>query len=205
MRKAIIIRTFFVFFIFSILSSCKTKTETVLYKWNNYDYAMKQYYEEPSDESFLRLYDCYTDIVTYPGGDREVPQPGAYADMAYLILDVPNRFPSTNGNEKVEMTQRGDSTILLIGSHPHMVRRNDTVVEKTKLVKKYNILDIPFYDRHTYKVKMKSGLWGIDFNTLSQKNIDEKYIAVILLRKEKELYPESSVFIDRILKLLSKD
>lgn len=74
-----------------ILSACGTTSD--LYSWGGYrnktsayeDYAY-QYYHRQTPESLCNLIACYEELVSTPGGSRQVPPPGICAEYGYLLL-----------------------------------------------------------------------------------------------------------------------
>ena len=75
----------------ALLSACGTTSD--LYSWGGYrnktsayeDYAY-QYYHRQTPESLCDLLACYEQMVSTPGGSRQVPPPGICAEYGYLLL-----------------------------------------------------------------------------------------------------------------------
>ena len=75
----------------ALLSACGTTGD--LYSWGGYrnktsayeDYAY-QYYHRQTPESLCDLLACYEQMVSTPGGSRQVPPPGICAEYGYLLL-----------------------------------------------------------------------------------------------------------------------
>lgn len=79
-----------------LLSSCETE-ERLSYNWGKnssgisaYENATYEYYKKLSPESLCELLVMYEDIISNPGGSRDVPPPGVCAEFGYLLLKPEN-------------------------------------------------------------------------------------------------------------------
>ena len=78
-----------------ILSSINP-TESELYSWGgwankqttNYEDSAYKNFKKQSPESVCKLICTYEDMVTNPGGSRQVPPPGICAEYGYLLLQA---------------------------------------------------------------------------------------------------------------------
>ena len=75
-----------------LFSSCAP----TLYNWggysagtSNYEERTYSYFDKQTPESLCALVCMYEDIITSPGGERQVPPPGVCAEYGYLLL-MPN-------------------------------------------------------------------------------------------------------------------
>lgn len=97
------------------LASCASSN---LYYWGNdvfssetqYDEAAYQYYKKHSPEAICELIMTYEDMVTNPGGLRQVPPPGICAEYGYLLLtpDVEQIFAATATKAQRDRMSRTD-------------------------------------------------------------------------------------------------
>jgi len=76
-----------------ILASCGTTSPTTLYYWGGYKDGVTMYerlaytnYKQQDPETVCQLLCLYEDMVTHPGGSRQVPPPGICAEYGYLLL-----------------------------------------------------------------------------------------------------------------------
>ena len=77
------------------LSSCGLSSS--LYYWGGtqngataYENLAYKNYSKHTPESICKLICMYEEIVTYPGGSRQVPPPGICAEYGYLLLQPEN-------------------------------------------------------------------------------------------------------------------
>jgi len=87
MRKA-----FILFFTLCVLCSCGT-TSSALYYWGGEQKGTTTYenlayadYKTQTPEAICNLICAYQDMVSNPGGSRQVPPPGICAEYGYLLL-----------------------------------------------------------------------------------------------------------------------
>ena len=76
----------------ALLCSCGTPT-TTLYYWGGYSDGATAYehlayksYDKQSPQSICGLVAVYENMVSHPGGSRQVPPPGICAEYGYLLL-----------------------------------------------------------------------------------------------------------------------
>ena len=82
-----------------------SKSDSNAYK---YDLVAYDYYKQQSPEAICDLIMVYEDMVTNPGGTRQVPPPGICAEYGYLLLtpDIEQIFASTaNQRQKKKMSR----------------------------------------------------------------------------------------------------
>lgn len=85
-------RKFFILILLSLgLSSCGLTSS--LYYWGGHQNGTTAYedlayknYDKQTPESICKLICLYEDIVTHPGGTRQMPPPGICAEYGYLLL-----------------------------------------------------------------------------------------------------------------------
>jgi len=77
-----------------LLSACGTTTPTSLYYWGGTQNGTSAYenlayldYKKQTPEAMCRLICLYEEMVTHPGGSRQVPPPGICAEYGYLLLN----------------------------------------------------------------------------------------------------------------------
>lgn len=97
------------------LSSCAS---TQLYYWGDvasngvyqYDNAAYNYYDLQSPKAICDLIMIYEDMVTHPGGLRQMPPPGICAEYGYLLLtpDIDQIFASTASPRQKRQMSRTD-------------------------------------------------------------------------------------------------
>ena len=74
-----------------LLASCAS---TGLYNWgggsfastSDYENLAYRYYDKQTPESVCALIAMYENVVSKPGGSRQVPPPGVCAEYGYLLL-----------------------------------------------------------------------------------------------------------------------
>lgn len=75
-----------------------------------YDAAAYNYYDKQSPEAICELIMTYEEMVTNPGGSRQVPPPGVCAEYGYLLLtpDIDQIFASTATARQQKAMSRTD-------------------------------------------------------------------------------------------------
>lgn len=66
--------------------SCGTTTS--LYDWKGYDSAVYSYVRSPDEKNVQSLVTVYEKMIQSPGGSRQVPPPGIYADYGFLMIQA---------------------------------------------------------------------------------------------------------------------
>lgn len=76
-----------------LLSSCGGVSDPNLYYWGGYQNSTTAYedlsyksYKKQSPESLCALICAYEKMVNNPGGNRNVPPPGIYAEYGFFLL-----------------------------------------------------------------------------------------------------------------------
>ena len=67
-----------------LIVSCGTTT--ALYDWKGYDDAIYAYVKSPDEKNVQNLIAVYEKMIQSPGGSRQVPPPGVYADYGFLMI-----------------------------------------------------------------------------------------------------------------------
>lgn len=107
------------FAVFAIAAACLSSCTTQrLYYWGKeksdnitqYDDVAYDYYDKQSPEVICKLILTYEDMVTNPGGLRQVPPPGICAEYGYLLLtpDIEQIFAETATNRQKNKMSRMD-------------------------------------------------------------------------------------------------
>ena len=82
-------------FVLLLVTFCLTSCDLTssLYYWGGtqnaattYDNLAYKNYDKQTPESICKLICMYEDIVTYPGGSRNMPPPGICAEYGYMLL-----------------------------------------------------------------------------------------------------------------------
>lgn len=109
-------KNYFLLALFVILfSSCSTTS--TLYDWGGntngttaYENATYQSYKQQTPESICAMLCVYEQMVTHPGGSRQVPPPGVCAEYAYYLTlpETSDAWSSVSTAKQKRILQRTD-------------------------------------------------------------------------------------------------
>lgn len=135
-----------------ILTSCGT-TKHQLYNWGSYYNYATEYehltyndYKKKSPEALCALLVLYEQMVTSPGGERQVPPPGICAEYGYMLCqpETASTFASTaSDSQKTIFGAGGDYSSLFrekaqkmfemeITNYPESAKFLEPIIKKIK-------------------------------------------------------------------------
>ena len=101
-----------------ILSGCGIVSSS-LYYWGGeqkgatkYENLAYKHYDKQTPESICKLICMYEELVTYPGGSRQMPPPGICAEYGYMLLipenaDIFARYATSSQKKTFSSTEYG--------------------------------------------------------------------------------------------------